>query len=423
MEELHSKNNNNLVFYWTLIYLFIFYFQLGMRIPILGTIRIELLFGSLLLTVIFIKLLSKKLSMHNNKLNVYFATFFIFLFITIPFAYVKSHALDTFIHILKLFAIYLMIITSITDEEKLKKFLWIYVLMIALLFLEPFTYAIRGEGFRYNSGAMRLFGYGLWSHPNTLGGITASNLPFFYFLFLYEKSIFKRIFLISLMLIALSVIFFTSSRTAFIGFLTFCLLLWTGSKRKIFATVMLAVFLIGIWQFAPVETKTRFLTLKEIPNVFSPEEAPVDAMSNRWELIKIAVKVFEEYPIIGVGIGNFIAVSGQEYGMWLPSHNLYAQLISEIGVVGTLIFFLIILKINSNLRQASSQIKASGIQNSFLEYMIRSVQYFLIIRLVIGMFGDDLIENYWALTGSLSVVLLDIARQKRQTLAEDRVSL
>lgn len=403
--------SSNLLFYGLIIYLFIFYSQIGGRIPFLGKLRIEFFWGLAFLSIIIANLLTNQLKIYSNRLNSLIIIYFLSLLVGIPFAYVKSDSLNVFIQILKFFAIYIMIVTIVDDEKKLRIFIWAYVLMISLIFVEPFTWAIRGEGLQYNSGAMRLFGQGLWAHPNSLGGITVSNLPFFYFLFLYEKGI-KRLVLACLICIAIGTIMFTSSRTAFVGVLAFALILWLNSSKKFFAIVIISISLMVIWAVSPQETKERFLTLSEVSETLTAEEGSGSAMDKRWQLIKNAVSVFKDHPVFGVGIGNYISVSGREYGIWLPTHNLYVQLIAEIGLVGTVAFGLLIYQIVRNLRDVACTIKKKGLESSLEYCVVKGVLYFLLLRLVLGLFGDDLIENYWWIAGGLSVALLRIVEEK-----------
>jgi len=410
VQEKDQNKESNFLFNLSLLYLFIFYSQIGGRIPILGTLRIELLVGSFLLIAIITKAVSKQIIIENNRLNRYTLLYFTILLISIPFAFVRGYALDMFIRSLKLFSIYLMIVATVTNEQKLRKFIWCYLLMISLIFIEPFTWAIRGQGFQYNSGVMRLFGSGLWAHPNSLGGVTVSNLPFFYFLLLFEKSKIKKILLIILMLIAISVIMFTSSRTALVGLVFFGFIIWFSSRKKFFGAALLIILFAVAWNIAPEETKNKLLTLKKYNQVFT-EEGAHDSMDNRWLLIKNSFEIFKENPIIGVGIGNCINVSGVKYGIWLPTHNLYTQILSELGLLGGIIFFLVVYQTFKNLKSAHINVKESNQEKTLKGYVIKALTCFLIMRLFLGLFGDDLMENYWWIAGGLSIILLKLSKE------------
>jgi O-antigen ligase len=410
-QALPHKDKNKILYYCLLAYTIIFYSQIGGRIPVLGTIRIELLVGSIILILIFLKVNKGTIKIKKNQINLAATFFLVACFITIPFAYYKTYSFEIFIRLLKFFSIYLMIIFGIDNEKQLKGFIWIYVLLIAYIFSESFFYAIQGMHIRYNSGAMRLFGPpGLFGHPNSLGGVTAANLPFFYFLFKHEKSWIIKMFLLILLGIAMRVIMYTNSRTAFVGLIAFGPLLWLFSKNKVVITVLLLLSCIVLWQIASPETKQRFLTLKKTDEYISGHGDNRDAMSNRVLLLKNSLKVFLEYPITGVGVGNFITISGLQYNIWLPTHNLYTQALSETGIVGSLSFVLLIIFIIKNLNEAKKIIYQKKLNETFSSSMLTSVKIFLILRLVVGLFGDDLYDNYWWIAGGLSVVILNILK-------------
>ena len=410
-QALPHKEKNKYLYYCLLAYTIIFYSQIGGRIPVLGTIRIELLVGSIILILIFFKVNNGTIKIKKNQINLAATFFLAACFITIPFAYYKTYSFEIFIRLLKFFSIYLMIIFGIDNEKQLKGFIWIYIFMIAYIFTESFFYAIQGLHIRYNSGAMRLFGPpGLFGHPNSLGGLTAANLPFFYFLFKYEKSWIRKLLLLALMAIAICVIMYTNSRTAFVGFVCFIPLVWLFSKNKFVATVIILLSCFLLWQFAPPETKQRFLTLKKTEQYISGQGDNQDAMGNRILLIKNSLKIFLEYPLTGVGVGNFITISGLRYNVWLPTHNLYTQALAETGIVGSLSFLFLIVFIIKNLNKAKKLIKIKKLHESFLYYMIIATKFFLILRLTVGLFGDDLYENYWWMAGGLSVVMLHLLK-------------
>jgi O-antigen ligase len=410
-QVLPHKDKNKFLYYCLLAYTIIFYSQIGGRIPVLGTIRIELLVGSIILILIFLKVNKGTIKIKKNRVSLAATFFLVACFITIPFAYYKTYSFEIFIRLLKFFAIYLMIIFGIQSEKQLKGFIWIYILMIAFIFTESFFYAIQGLHIRYNSGAMRLFGPpGLFGHPNSLGGVTAANLPFLYFLFNYEKSRIRKLLLFALMVIAIRVIMYTNSRTAFIGFISFIPLVWLFSKNKLVVTIVILLSCMLLWQFAPPETKQRFLTLKKTEQYISGQGDNKDAMGYRLLLLKNSFNLFLEFPITGVGIGNFISISGWRYNIWLPTHNLYTQALSETGIVGSLSFMLLIIFIIKNLNEAKKIIYQKKLHETFSSSMLTSVKIFLILRLVVGLFGDDLYDNYWWIAGGLSVVILNIVK-------------
>lgn len=419
------KEKNSIIHYLSLAYVIIFYSQIGERIPALGVIRIELIIGLLIILLIFFKIFKGEVRFKKNQTNTAALLFLGACLITVPFAYYMGNSVEIFIRLIKFFCIYLMIIFGISTEKDLKRFIWIYVLMISFVFTESFFYAIQGLHIRWNSGAMRLFGPpGLFGHPNSLGGVTVASLPFFFFLARAEKSWIVKILLLTLTLTAIRVIMYTNSRTAFIGLIGFGIIFWLFSKRKLPILVLTLVSGFLLWQIAPPETLERFLSLGRAGEYIANHSVGQDAMGNRLNLLVNSFTVFLENPITGVGVGNFIIINGSRFNMWLPTHNLYTQVLCETGLIGFICFAVLIVLIFRNLHQASRLIYEVGLEGSLIHNILLAVKVFLILRLLVGLFGDDLYDNYWWIAGGLSVVVLDLLKQhicshlKKETIIE-----
>jgi putative inorganic carbon (HCO3(-)) transporter len=414
VESNHKKGQSNFLYYGLLTYTAVFYSKIGRRFTILGTFRIELIIGSVILFVILLKILRGEIDFKENRLNMAAIIFLFAAFLTIPFAFVRSVALDWFIRLLKFFAIYPMIIAAINNEDKLKGFIYVYVAMLALLIVEPFILSLQGKGFIWNNNMWRLAGVtGYFSHPNQLGGITSENLPFLFFLFKGERSIIKKLILAVLIIIALRVIMLTQSRTAFVGVLTFAFFLWIYSRRKILYVIVLIFLIIPIWHFSPQQTKERFLTLKssievlaeDTSNLSDQERVSAGSMASRWELIKRGLIAFTENPFLGLGLHCFNSFNGRRWGYWFPPHNTYVQALSEMGIIGFAAFLSVIIFTIGNLRKSREILRKIEGEGSFLFDMSSAAILYIFTRLVVGMFGQDLYGNYWWLAGGLSLVI------------------
>jgi O-antigen ligase len=362
--------------------------------------------------------------MNENRLNFALLLFLGVAFMTIPFAYVKMRAWTMFIRIFKFFAIYMMIVAAIDTEKKLKGFIYVYLAMICLIFVEPFILSLQGKGFIWNNHMLRLAGRtGMFAHPNALGMITAANLPFFYYFMRYGKSRVGKIVCFTLILIGLRVIMLTQSRTAFVGVLTFAFFVWIMSRRKVVGLLIGVLFLGGVWQFAPQEAKDRFLTLGQSTRVvtegregFSDEDATaLGSMVSRWELMRHSFIAFAENPVLGLGLNCFASFSGRRWGLWYPPHNTYLQLLAETGIIGFLAILLVIIFTLKNLRRARDAVRTLESNSGFLSPVVPAVMTYYGIWLVVSFFGIELYNNFWWVAGGLSVVILRVINQGYQT--------
>jgi O-antigen ligase len=70
----------------------------------------------------------------------------------------------------------------------------------------------------------------------------------------------------------------------------------------------------------------------------------------RVELNEVAIRLFLQSPVIGVGLNNFIPTMAtqKDFGQlyWLqPVHNIFLLLIAEAGLTGLTLFLILIIKL------------------------------------------------------------------------------
>ena len=403
-----------MLFHLVLLYIVVFYSQIGERIPALESVRLEFVIGGVILGIILMKRLTGRPHDHTpDRLNFAIILFLASIVISIPGSYWLSNSANTFLRLLKSAAIYVMIVSTIDTEARLRKVLWIYLLMVFLIVGQPFWGMFTGSAkFETHRGYPKLLGVtGLWMHPNSLGGFAASNLAFLYFLYNGEKSLPKRMLILLIAVSSLGTIVYTGSRTAYVGLLGVAFCVWLGARRKLRTVLLVSFCLIALWITTPPQYKQQFLTLQEAPHVVR-DDANIDSMATRWQIIKDAWTIFLDHPILGVGIDAFMTVRGMRFDRWQDTHNLYLQVLTNLGIVGGFAFVLVLYHIFKNLRLAERLIvQCPAAERQWLHMAARAMTVFLVARLIVGMFGMDLYENYWWLAGGLSVAVLRIARK------------
>lgn len=424
--EYHSQyKDKDIFFYGLLCYITLYFMQFGRRIPFIAFLRIELIIGAILILSAIIYILKGRITLNENKLNKIVILFIVALFISVIFAFVHSRALTAFIRIIKYLSIYLMIIAFIDSEEKLKSFIKVYIIMISIIILEPFILSVQGKGFIYNNHMMRLAGVtSIYGHPNALGMITAASIPFFYYIIRFSNSKKLKIFGFIIILIAIRVIMLTQSRTAFVGTIACFTIIWILSKKKLLGLIIAFMFLSLIWIISPQQTKDRFATLGKTfyilgqsrENLSEDEITSLGSMNSRMDLSHKSLIAFIENPVIGLGLDCFASYSGRKWGIWFPPHNTYLQVLSETGIVGFTLLFMIIIYTFKNLLEARKYLKKYQIKAPFIEYSIYSVSSYYFIYIIVSIFGIELYNNFWWITGGLSIVILRIVKIKTENI-------
>jgi O-antigen ligase len=100
-----------------------------------------------------------------------------------------------------------------------------------------------------------------------------------------------------------------------------------------------AIYHVGLFEKRPGSPGSlRALSTRlEGPAADSLHAAEGDYVRSRWTGVRLAVAAFAAHPIAGLGLNRFpeYADAHARYGE-LPTHNTYAQVLAELGVVGVL---------------------------------------------------------------------------------------
>lgn len=390
---------------WILsFYVFIWYMQIGDRFGILGAIRIEFIVGSLLiiLSLMAVSQPATTTVNHYSGLIRAIVIFYLILIIYTFCSYNSQHSQTVFFdRVLKFSMFTLFIGALVRNEAELKLVLLGYFLAMFKIIQEGLVGGIGGGLVWENQGIPRLHGVTkMYVHPNSLSGLAVSALPFFIFLLPYQKRFIQLIFLggiIGLLYIVMT----TGSRTGYIAtaVLFICLLLRVGIfKPK--TLMLLALSFTVMVAVVPQSYKDRFGTM------FKSKEEMGGSANKRLEIIEDAWAISLKYPL-GVGIQAFPYVRGLEFGREQDTHNLYLEVLTNLGPIGFIAFFAFIIAIfKVNLKSRKIFLQED---RRFLAELCYVVNLYILCRLVLGLFGMDLYEVYWWFAAGMTISLAKIA--------------
>ena len=172
---------------------------------------------------------------------------------------------------------------------------------------------------------------GLTSHYSTSGVYFAiATIVFFAAMLCYKRSSYKILFL--LMVFSL---FMTQKRGPFLFAILTCAITYIVYNNVGFKTIIkLVIMLLGIG-----------LTLLLIINLFPDTRGLItriiqgtqsnDITGGRMKFYVYAVELFKQHPMFGIGWGHFQSVYGEYSGIKRSAHNIYLQMLAEVGLVGT----------------------------------------------------------------------------------------
>jgi O-antigen ligase len=137
-----------------------------------------------------------------------------------------------------------------------------------------------------------------------------------------------------------------------------------------------------------------------------------------------------QYPVFGVGLGQFSSFEGQssrdqgERGNWHETHNAYTQISSENGVTPLLLFLTIIVVTFRAFSRASARAKVAGDREMLLAATLATVGVSILATAIFFLSWGYLF--YMPAFSGLAVVMLRLANslpQPRRGVAQSGPSV
>jgi putative inorganic carbon (hco3(-)) transporter len=411
------------------------YLQAGIRFPVLGAIRVEFGLGLLLSVFAILAIAKRAKDFKWTAVGKWGLALVLLLFVMTVYSVDPVTSWSIFSdRVFKFSLLGFFIAAFVTNPVRLRLFLIVFLLVAAKLGQEGLHGTITGSMLWENQGIPRLHGstpnYG---HPNSFSGMAVGMLPFV--VFIYPLVSWKwRLALAFLALMLLNIVLRTGSRTGYVGFFAGLLWLLSRSRHKLKTALGVSVLVLIAIPFIPDDYVDRFET------IFEPVEIGEDTSSGkRKEILVDAWAVFVARPL-GVGVGAFPTIRAQWFGRLQDTHNLYLEVATNAGIQGFLIFMGLVVAIFISLRRTLTHVErdlfmvgwkrgeaVEGIARNeteaghirdllWLRASCLALTGFLIIRLVLGIFGHDLYERYWWFLAGSAIALWNISsRAHRKT--------
>jgi len=205
----------------------------------------------------------------------------------------------------------------------------------------------------------------------------------------------------------------TGSRTGFVGLvvLTMMVLLVTVRRK---ALVLLSAVLVGgvgaalATTVLPDDLQNRYLTLFD--SSYGPKNAQLSA-SGRMAGLVHGFEAWEKSPLLGHGPRGFDFATGRLGG----AHNLYGQIISEVGAVGALVFIALISCFVLNWLEVWRFYRNHPEEpRDFVFYASRSLGLILVLLLLLGWAGHTLYRYNWWWFAAFQAIAVHCVRQRQQ---------
>jgi O-antigen ligase len=246
--------------------------------------------------------------------------------------------------------------------------------------------------------------------PNDLAIVLVMIMPLALFSYFSGKTKISKLFSGSTILFMVLAFFKTGSRGGFVGLavlgLMFLFLRFNNVKAKKKVVIFVLSILLAIW-IVPQDTWERF------DEVATGKDYNLKV--GRMLIWKSSLKLVYEKFLLGSGAGQFSTVLGQEYGdsFWRAAHNMFLEIAVELGLIGLLIFLLVIIQIWRNAKMAERKMEETKHEGYFIDFP-SYIKLFLIGYVISGNF---LSQGYLIL---LPILLAFSSSLKRFLVPDDK---
>jgi len=384
-----------------LVFVVIHFVQPGELIPALAPLRIELVYGILLIAILIYRRASRSgRSLLSDRIILGAVILLAASLLSIPFAVWRGGAASTVIELMKLIALILLLTTLVDSQTRLRKMLWCMA-AVATWFASSSLSAYAHGQFYALGDLDRAEGVNsIVGGPNELAGLLLALFPMLVALLRSSRNVLARILVVVCGAVSLIAISLTGSRIAMVGLIAIAIYYTFQSKYKLLTCV--ACVLIGylVWINLPGVYKHRYLTVEHYV-----EGDQLDASNElRLEVWKAGRQIFLHNPILGVGAGQFPTAYGLIYlagrhAAWMSPHNLLIQVACELGLIGLAAFVYFMCQVAKGIRSVLRRKRNCGFELSYQVAIACSVMYVGV--LILSLVGHTLYRPYWYLLAGL----------------------
>src|SRR3990172_5455929 len=336
------------------LFLTFVYFEPAIFFPVLGQVRAAFVISILTLIAAVAAGVKLPKAIQNKLLILLFIAVVLSLYLSpLP---IRADNYTNLNSLYKAIALYFLVLIIISSKDYLVKFYYMtmgfgfVVSITTLLTFRAGVGSLKGGDRGVDIGRMINYFGGIGDDSNEFGALMVMLFPLPAVLIAGEKSWIKKILFSIIAVSFLLCITRSRSRGAFVGLLiTFTFLLWENRKKA--GIIFISILVLTYTYFNTHQSFwDRFATLQSMETIETERNVFSRVVQNRQ-----SVELMKRYPITGVGLGNFVlakiyilklapVTEGELKGfVKFTAHNSYLSMGAETGVIGLLIFLLIII--------------------------------------------------------------------------------
>ena len=320
----------------------------------------------------------------------------------------RGGALSRTLDFSKVLVAWVLAFVVITNLERLRRIIFIETASVAVISIVSL---LKSQSHPRLRGVLG----GIYSNPNDLAFAIVLSLPFCLTFLLKTRSIPRKAAWAIAMLVMAAALFSTASRGGFVTLLVVVpVCLWHFAiKKQRPHLIIAAVLILTIVGVAGGERlKDRFFAMSGEDLDTGFEKSAHGSYEERRRLINRSLEGIAQYPVLGIGVGNFETFSGS----WREVHVAYLQMAVEGGIPVLILYLMFFWRGFANLRRLKRERKIDPDIDLFAGALHSSLVGFLVGAL----FAPEAYQYFPYFAVSYTAILLAIVKEKQGAKAEFR---
>lgn len=405
IEMVGSREGLGVSFLACIFYFFIEYMRLQEKYAIFYGLSLGKVSAIIFLIAFF---LDGNTFLYRNRINKYIIAFSIWMILTAITGINLNESIDQLTDIFKFFLIYFLTINVINNKRQL----YILIITLLLLYFSYTNFSLRqwaAQGF-YSGIHGTFVGSGFLNNANDMGAALCAFWGISLGMTFADKKVLFGFFkmkwfhMLNTLAFVLSILI-TSARGATLGLAGSAVYAVFRSRKRVLWSVILVVTSIVYMGLISPQQWERFRTMGDAEDKTAQE---------RIENWKAAIDMFQDYPITGVGVGNYIEANQTIYKKDIPyvQHNIYLQALTETGLPGLIIVILLIVAFFRNQAEVRSILTTHNISDPFYAALANGLNISMIGFLIAGFFITVLFYPFFWVNLIISVALKKIVERE-----------